>query len=556
MVDMYQIAAGMLDALPIYWTATDWIVWAIAFLAMFCAASQARRTLRQFSAAAKLTEHKVPEKRHRVSERHFVAAMPLLLLEAAHRALRALLLFLSVLFAVSFVLSWYFVAFGLEGLVSWIYRLNGQERYFLLPVQQSVAELSERFRPVALLQLLAIMPLMATVIIRAFDQKHVQGINRFWHSAWFQFGHGAVLISSILLSYVWVWPQVREMIDTVLFASAASVDWGSILSQAILSPLYAQAVFSFAGLAYLVVYGVLVLLFIVNRLTGALKRREATEQLYERSRRLRLGVVELCGGASLSFAVTIGAVMLGRTTGSFTMETQMAVTPSLLLWNAFFDGLTLSATTALIGLSRRLIKSETALNSFADWVVADKIKRHGPTEVRASLRKLPFLMNTMGLLPIILLVFLVDILVAAFFAVMAIWVGLGAGDWAVDLREAFRMLFGLAPDGTDFSFSSQFWVMHTTFIPSVFYLGVLVYSTLLMIIWMIFGFVLRYLARTGIFVTILLTLAAVGAKRVVEVTAVPAIEGFVASGTYARTVNGVAGAVPPLRSPVEALDED
>ncbi len=553
-----ELLAGLVEGLPIYWNPTDWIAFGLGSLATLVASLQVGPVMKRTGALAWMAKHGVPENKRGVEMRHRAPALPLLLLEAGHAFLKLLRLVLVLLFVLSFLASWYVMVFSLEELVAWVYTLNGQERRFLYPVQQSIADLERTFRLVAALQVLTLLPLVASALLRRFSEHMKARVEGFWNRPLIQFGHAALLIATILIGYWQIWPKVAGLIDTILLASSASVNWGSLLSQAVLSPLYAQAIFAGAGLIYLILYAVLLVVFLIQMLWKRLSApREDTEHplgaLYRRSVMLREAIVGLCGGAALSFAVTIGAVMAGRSFADTPLQVQMGVTPQLLLWNAFFDGLTLTLTVWFIGLAKRWTRTESQLHDFSYWVAAEKVKRFGKDpEVLAGAR-VPALLNQLKSLPALLVVFGLDLIVAGSLAILAIWIGLGGGEWAVDLREAFRMLFGLSGDGTGFSFSSAFWVMHTTFIPSAAYIAILIYAMLFMLVWFSLGFLLKRVAPTPFLLALVMSLAAVAAKNIVDALIVPAISRTVEDGTYADAVNEAAALVPSIDAP-ERLD--
>lgn len=67
-----------------------------------------------------------------------------------------------------------------------------------------------------------------------------------------------------------------------------------------------------------------------------------------------------------------------------------------------------------------------------------------------------------------------DIIMSACFSIYSIYFGLLGTEQSINLLEATHMLIGLSPDGSLWQFGSYFWAMHTTFIPTLIYLSVLV----------------------------------------------------------------------------------
>lgn len=75
-----------------------------------------------------------------------------------------------------------------------------------------------------------------------------------------------------------------------------------------------------------------------------------------------------------------------------------------------------------------------------------------------------------NLIPIILL----DILIAGFFAVGSLYFALKWTKNELELNEVLNVLVGLSTNGQNIELGSYFWAMHTTFIPTLFYLTFLV----------------------------------------------------------------------------------
>lgn len=63
-----------------------------------------------------------------------------------------------------------------------------------------------------------------------------------------------------------------------------------------------------------------------------------------------------------------------------------------------------------------------------------------------------------------------DLLLAAMLAILSVMASHAFTTKSVDLTEAMNILQGLSFNGTEFDLGPMFWVMHTTFIPTVFYL--------------------------------------------------------------------------------------
>ena len=67
-----------------------------------------------------------------------------------------------------------------------------------------------------------------------------------------------------------------------------------------------------------------------------------------------------------------------------------------------------------------------------------------------------------------------DLIMSTCFSIYSIYFALLWTDQSISLLEATHMLIGLSPNGSVWQFGSYFWAMHTTFIPTLIYLSVLV----------------------------------------------------------------------------------
>jgi len=69
---------------------------------------------------------------------------------------------------------------------------------------------------------------------------------------------------------------------------------------------------------------------------------------------------------------------------------------------------------------------------------------------------------------------ILDVVLAGVLACLALWIGLLlTPGQSIDALGALRVLIGMTPDGSDWSFGPYFWVMHTTFLPTLFYLSII-----------------------------------------------------------------------------------
>lgn len=140
-------------------------------------------------------------------------------------------------------------------------------------------------------------------------------------------------------------------------------------------------------------------------------------------------LLALCVGTGLSFAVTLAAILIGHVASPVAWVPQ---TPQMLISNVVFDGLTMVATLLIL---RRALAHPTL------WRIV--------------------------------LAVVVDVVVAAALACLSLLVGLVFTSKALSVDEILNVLVGLSPDGSHAEVAPYFWAMHTTFLPTLAYLGVI-----------------------------------------------------------------------------------
>lgn len=86
---------------------------------------------------------------------------------------------------------------------------------------------------------------------------------------------------------------------------------------------------------------------------------------------------------------------------------------------------------------------------------------------------------------------IVDVLAAGLLACCSLYFGLVGTSYALDYQQILYVLIGKSPDGTILQLGPYFWAMHTTFLPTLFYLLVIVIAwfakALLILVSMFFG---------------------------------------------------------------------
>lgn len=136
-------------------------------------------------------------------------------------------------------------------------------------------------------------------------------------------------------------------------------------------------------------------------------------------------------GVAGGFTATLLALLVGHIIEPSAYVPQ---TLQMLISNVMFDGLTMALTFTI--LSKALSKD--------------------------GLLRLP-------------VAILLDVLVAAIFAICSLYFGLVFTDKAIGLRVTIYILFARSADNTHFELSPYFWVMHTTFIPTLLYLCMILF---------------------------------------------------------------------------------
>ena len=201
---------------------------------------------------------------------------------------------------------------------------------------------------------------------------------------------------------------------------ACAVLFLALLTSAILRfpPIYAvPAMVIFAPIYWLYAWRLLSWVVCLARRTDELEKRQDDF------------LVVFCAGMSLSFAVTLAAILIGHIASP---GAWIPKTPQMLISNVVFDGLTLVATFFILG---RALAHPT----------------HGRIVVAV----------------------IVDLLVAAMLACLSLYLGLVLTSKALSLGQTLNVLVGLSPGGARAEAGPYFWAMHTTFLPTLAYLGLI-----------------------------------------------------------------------------------
>ena len=133
---------------------------------------------------------------------------------------------------------------------------------------------------------------------------------------------------------------------------------------------------------------------------------------------------------AVSFGLTMCAMLLGRYVAP---NNYIPATVQMLIVNAFCDSVTITATIVIF---------ELAIKAKQWWAIPLSI--------------------------------IMDILAASILAYMSVFLGLIFTDRQLSIVEVGRVFIGLCPHAAYWEFGPYFWAMHTTFIPTIFYLSVIV----------------------------------------------------------------------------------
>ena len=149
-----------------------------------------------------------------------------------------------------------------------------------------------------------------------------------------------------------------------------------------------------------------------------------------------------------------------------------------------------------------------------------------------------------------MLVVVVDLLIAASLAVIGTMVSLSGTQWEVTFKESLFVLFGLTPDGGKVNFNEVFWLMHSTFLPTIFYLAILLTSCVFSMIWItkissLMSGVTRWLENNMKLVVPVFKLGVMIATPTYIIDYLARmLPKFVSADEYAATVNSLLAIVP------------
>lgn len=136
-----------------------------------------------------------------------------------------------------------------------------------------------------------------------------------------------------------------------------------------------------------------------------------------------------CSSMAISFVITMISLFIGHLAEP---HSWVPKTVQILYSNVFFDGLTMIVTIKILNTA---IRDHSWLN-----------------------------------IPIAIIL---DVIAAGILAFLSLYIGLMFTEHSVSMLQVWRTLWGRTLDGVFYSFGPYFWVMHTTFIPTLIYLSVI-----------------------------------------------------------------------------------
>lgn len=151
-----------------------------------------------------------------------------------------------------------------------------------------------------------------------------------------------------------------------------------------------------------------------------------------RSRDLNESIAPFIFAGCISFSVTYSSFLFGNVANP---EALVPQTFSMLLSNVLFDGLTMVTTLAILR-----------------WAIARKVAFRIPLAIG------------------------IDIFLCAVLACGSLYFGLYLSDYRLSMGEVVLVLFGRVPDNAGFELGPCFWAMHTTFLPTMFYLSFILFA--------------------------------------------------------------------------------
>lgn len=483
----------------------------------------------------------------------FAPALPFVLVSLGHRLIRAISVGLNLFFGLSILASWS-LPWTFSTLVRLVYERNGLAHVYDGSVLAGrVQDFAGGFLPLAIAQAAILLP-YGTLLWLQKTRRAQGGLLSHWSLQAFL---SVALIAILVWTAVYVLPYAMELSEILLGASAGRGDLNSVASQFLLGPFYAQALLAGLGGAYVVVSLLVVAFTGLEEVTGLRPNKFGVPKAFLPRAQSRVGVfrtlfIGIGGGASISFAVTLLALMLGRELQASAQTAAIPAMPRLLFVNAVFDGLTLMVTAYLLG--QLLKRTGKHIRGFLTHVGTQGATGHSGPRFPPG-RTLGDVLHLLGIITL-------DILLAALFAVAAIYFSLLGTDWAVTPRQAARVLFAIAPDGSDLSIGERFWVMHTTFIPTLICLVLLLYGIVFTLFWLpvwgvLSGFAglwrgkpkaARQPGKGKDIAAALQWLTVVVAPQIVsegiDRTVKPPIERMIASGRYVASVNDIVRALP------------
>ncbi len=140
-------------------------------------------------------------------------------------------------------------------------------------------------------------------------------------------------------------------------------------------------------------------------------------------------------------------------------------------FSLFFFGFSLSIAITLLGLSiGHFVTPNASLPRSLQIVISNMIFDGFTVLITFKILKWAIAKKSLLMIPIAICL---DILCAGFLACCSIYFGLVKTENSLNLFEITNILIAKSPDGTYFELGPYFWIMHTTFIPTIIYLSII-----------------------------------------------------------------------------------
>ena len=234
-------------------------------------------------------------------------------------------------------------------------------------------------------------------------------------------------LTVIVISFAILFPIVSIVSVVVITIGILQTNvYVAAFLSVVLLPMYWNGI----GIPTLLTIGVYKVIQVVRRGDVELLERLAEDEELKSKVMARASVLHSFAiGVSLSFVVTILALLIGHI-GS--PDSWIPMTMQMLISNLLFDGFTMVTTFSLLG-----------------WYLQRRSSKRLFGAVAA------------------------DIVACGILACLSLYFALVFTDQALSFNEVARILVALSPNQNEYDLGPYFWAMHSTFLPTLIYVGIL-----------------------------------------------------------------------------------